>query len=79
MLIALRRVLKALCLGARGVGVGRPIIYAQTVYGEEGIIKAVAILREEIEIGMKLLGAQKLEDLKPEMLDIMDGLLGSSA
>lgn len=34
------------------------------------------VLREEIEIGMKLLGAQKLSDLKPEMVELMGGLLG---
>lgn len=34
-------VLKALCLGARAVGVGRPCMYALTAYGEEGVFKAI--------------------------------------
>lgn len=34
-------VLKALCLGAKGVGLGRPFLYAQTAYGEQGVIRAV--------------------------------------
>jgi L-lactate dehydrogenase (cytochrome) len=32
-------VLKALCLGAKGVGLGRPFIYAATGWGAEGVEK----------------------------------------
>ena len=34
-------VLKALCLGAKGVGLGRAMIYAQACYGEEGVLRAM--------------------------------------
>lgn len=34
-------VLKALCLGASAVGLGRPFIYAATGWGSEGVEKAV--------------------------------------
>ena len=34
-------VIKALCLGARGVGLGRPFMYALTAYGTEGVCKAI--------------------------------------
>lgn len=34
-------VLKALCLGAKAVGLGRPFLYAQSAYGEQGVIRAV--------------------------------------
>lgn len=33
-------VIKALCLGAKGVGMGRPFLYALT-YGEEGVTHAI--------------------------------------
>ena len=33
-------VLKALCLGAKAVGVGRPFLYAQSAYGVDGVVKA---------------------------------------
>jgi hypothetical protein len=33
-------VVKALCLGAKGVGLGRPMLYALT-YGEEGVVHAI--------------------------------------
>jgi hypothetical protein len=32
-------VLKALCLGAKGVGLGRSTFYSQACYGEEGIAR----------------------------------------
>ena len=34
-------VLKALCLGARGVGLGRPFLYANGVWGEEGCRRVI--------------------------------------
>lgn len=34
-------VLKALCLGAKAVGLGRPFLYAQSAYGEQGVVRAV--------------------------------------
>jgi len=33
-------VIKALCLGAKGVGMGRPFLYALT-YGGEGVVHAI--------------------------------------
>jgi L-lactate dehydrogenase (cytochrome) len=33
-------VVKALCLGAKGAGLGRPMLYALT-YGEEGVVHAI--------------------------------------
>lgn len=34
-------VVKALCLGANGVGIGRGFLFAQSVAGEEGVERAV--------------------------------------
>jgi len=34
-------VLKALCLGARAVGIGRPFMYALSSHGTEGVVKAI--------------------------------------
>ncbi|BGP46654.1 hypothetical protein JCM10450v2_002502 [Rhodotorula kratochvilovae] len=62
-------VVKALCLGARGVGFGRPFLYAQSVYADQGVSKAVEILEAEVHMAMRLLGANTLADLKPEMVE----------
>lgn len=34
-------VLKALCLGARGVGLGRPFLYGNGVWGEDGCRRVI--------------------------------------
>jgi 4-hydroxymandelate oxidase len=49
-------VLKALALGARAVMVGRPVIWGLAVNGEEGVRHVLDLLREEIELGLALLG-----------------------
>jgi len=46
----------ALALGARGVLVGRPVFWALAAGGQAGVERALAILREELEIAMALLG-----------------------
>ncbi len=46
----------ALALGARAVLIGRPILWALATGGEAGVARAVAIMREELEIAMALLG-----------------------
>ena len=38
-------VLKAIALGATAVGIGRPMIYAMSTYGEEGVSKLLQILK----------------------------------
>ena len=47
----------ALALGARGVLLGRPALWALAVAGQAGVERALAILREELEIALALLGA----------------------
>lgn len=60
-------VVKALCLGARGVGMGRPFLYALT-YGPEGVTHAIDIMRDEIEQTMRLVGVTKLDQLGPHLV-----------
>jgi L-lactate dehydrogenase (cytochrome) len=50
-------VLKALALGASGCLVGRPYLYGLAAGGEAGVVRAIEILKAEIERDMKLLGA----------------------
>ncbi|ESK98329.1 hypothetical protein Moror_79 [Moniliophthora roreri MCA 2997] len=65
-------VVKALCLGATAVGMGRPFLYAQSAYGEAGVSKVITILEREITTTTRLLGASSLKDLKPEMVERVD-------
>lgn len=49
-------VIKAVALGAAAVLVGRPYVWGLAVGGAEGVARVVAILREELETAMALLG-----------------------
>ncbi|KAI9683878.1 MAG: hypothetical protein M1829_004212 [Trizodia sp. TS-e1964] len=62
--------IKALCLGARGVGIGRPFLYAMSAYGEMGVERAMQLLREEMEMNMRLLGCTAVSQLSPALVDI---------
>ncbi|KAI0795096.1 glyoxylate dehydrogenase [Abortiporus biennis] len=62
-------VLKAIALGAKAVGVGRPFLYAFCSYGQAGVERAIQILRDEFEMNMRLLGARTISELVPEMVD----------
>jgi L-lactate dehydrogenase (cytochrome) len=62
-------ILKALCLGAKGVGLGRAFLYANSAYGEAGVRRACQLLKDELEMNMRLLGVNKIEELTPELLD----------
>ncbi|PGH00304.1 hypothetical protein AJ80_09198 [Polytolypa hystricis UAMH7299] len=62
-------ILKALCLGARGVGIGRPFLYAMSSYGVAGVERAIQLLKDEMEMNMRLLGVTRVEDLRPDLLD----------
>ncbi|WRT65320.1 uncharacterized protein IL334_002263 [Kwoniella shivajii] len=61
-------VVKALCLGAKGVGMGRPFLYSLT-YGEEGVVHAIEIMRDEIQTTLRLLGVNRLDQLGPHLLN----------
>ncbi|TIA91284.1 hypothetical protein E3P99_01144 [Wallemia hederae] len=62
-------ILKAVALGAKAVGIGRPFIYAYSAYGEAGVNRAMDILRDEFEMCMRLLGARSLDEVTPEMVN----------
>lgn len=55
---------KALALGADSVGVGKPYLYGLAAGGTEGVIKALEILRVELDRAMGLLGTGTVDDLK---------------
>lgn len=47
----------ALALGARGVLIGRPMFWALAAGGQEGVTRALTLLREELDVALALLGA----------------------
>ena len=61
-------VLKALCLGAQFVFVGRPFNYAATVAGRPGVARAIEILKGEVDRNMSLIGVNAVAELGPHLL-----------
>ncbi|KAK1754696.1 FMN-dependent dehydrogenase-domain-containing protein [Echria macrotheca] len=57
-------VFKALCLGARAVGVGRGVLYALG-YGEEGVRRYFEILNDELKTTMQMCGITSLDQVHP--------------
>jgi len=55
----------ARALGARGVLIGKPIYWALAAGGQAGVERALAILREEFEIVLALLGTPTPDDIGP--------------
>jgi len=56
-------VLVALALGARAVLIGRPALWGLAAGGEAGALRVLTMLREEIELGMRLLGTPTVADI----------------
>ncbi|ONM13729.1 Peroxisomal (S)-2-hydroxy-acid oxidase GLO1 [Zea mays] len=56
-------VFKALALGASGVFIGRPVLFALAVDGRAGVRNALRMLRDELEITMALSGCASLKDI----------------
>lgn len=63
-------VIKALCLGARAVLCGRAYAYGLAAAGEAGVVRALEILRIDIERTLKLLGCPSLAALDRSYVNI---------
>lgn len=63
-------ILKALCLGAKGVGIGRPFLYAMSTYGDDGVLKLISILIDEMIMDMRLLGVTSIAQLNEAFVDV---------
>ena len=62
-------IIKALCLGARGVGIGRPFLFAMSAYGLPGVDRAMQLLKDEMEMNMRLIGCSSVDQLNPSLVD----------
>ncbi len=60
--------LKSLAAGATSASGGRLYLYALAAAGQEGVERALQILKEEIERGMRLMGVTSIDQLTPDRL-----------
>jgi len=63
-------VLKALALGARAVFVGRPILWALAVGGEDGVRHALELLRRELTLDMGIAGRPTLASIDRSLVKL---------
>eukprot|EP00929_Paragymnodinium_shiwhaense_P050250 TRINITY_DN2530_c0_g2_i1.p1 TRINITY_DN2530_c0_g2~~TRINITY_DN2530_c0_g2_i1.p1 ORF type:complete len:513 (-),score=152.97 TRINITY_DN2530_c0_g2_i1:509-2047(-) len=63
-------IFKAIALGASCVGMGRPVLYALASYGEKGITRMVDLLRDELQMVMRLAGTPSIKDITRNRVDI---------
>ncbi|NBW76297.1 MAG: alpha-hydroxy-acid oxidizing protein [Sphingomonadaceae bacterium] len=61
-------VLKSLCAGATAASGGRLYLYALAAAGQDGVERAIMLLKDEIERGMKLMGVTSVDQLTPDRL-----------
>jgi L-lactate dehydrogenase (cytochrome) len=63
-------IVKALCLGARAVMVGRAYAYGLGAAGGAGVMRAIEILRADLIRTLKLLGCASIADLDRSFVDV---------
>ena len=56
-------VFKALALGAKGVGIGRPMLWGLGSFGQAGVDRVLEILQTELKLVMGNCGTQTIADI----------------
>jgi L-lactate dehydrogenase (cytochrome) len=63
-------ILKAICMGAQAILLGRAYAYGLAAEGGAGVAKAISILRADLERTMALLGVASLKELDGSFVDV---------
>ena len=59
---------KAIALGAKGVGIGRPYIWGLAAFGQPGVEKVLQILRTEFLLTMRQMGTPTINEISRNRL-----------
>ncbi|MEM8498241.1 MAG: L-lactate dehydrogenase [Pseudomonadota bacterium] len=62
-------VLKALALGANGVLIGRPWVYAMAAGGQPALENLLGLFQTEMATGMALMGVNAIEDINTDLIE----------
>ena len=63
-------IIKAICMGARAVLIGRAYAYGLAAAGAHGVSKAISILSADLDRTMKLLGCASVSELDRSYVDV---------
>ena len=66
-------IFKALAIGAKAVGIGRPALWGLSCHGQKGVEKVIQCLKDELEITMKLMGTPTINDIRANMFKTGSG------
>jgi L-lactate dehydrogenase (cytochrome) len=66
-------IVKAICMGARSVLVGRAYAYGLGAAGHAGVGRALEILRTDVERTLRLLGCASVAELNSSLVEVPEG------
>jgi isopentenyl diphosphate isomerase/L-lactate dehydrogenase-like FMN-dependent dehydrogenase len=66
-------IVKALCLGARAVLLGRAYAFGLAAAGKPGVTRAIEILRDDVERTLRLIGCPSISALNSSYLNVSKG------
>lgn len=61
-------VIKALALGAKAVGIGRPVLWGLAANGQDGVTDVLRMIRQEVDLAMALCGAPTVAAITPDLI-----------
>jgi isopentenyl diphosphate isomerase/L-lactate dehydrogenase-like FMN-dependent dehydrogenase len=61
-------IFKALAMGARAVGIGRPYVWGLSAFGQQGVERVLDILRAELQLTMRQCGAPAVSRITQAMV-----------
>lgn len=63
-------IVKAICMGAQAVLVGRAYAFGLGAAGHAGVVRALEILRDDVERVLRLMGCASVAGLKPSLVQV---------
>ena len=61
-------IVKALCIGASAVCIGRPYVWGLGAFGQAGVERVLELMRVELYAAMQQVGAPSIKHLVPGMV-----------
>jgi L-lactate dehydrogenase (cytochrome) len=62
-------VVKAVALGANGVMIGRPWVWAMSSRGQQGLVNLLGVFQQEIAVSMALMGVTRIEQITRDLIE----------
>ena len=62
-------VVKAIALGANGILIGRPWVWAMAGRGQQGLTDLLGVFQQEIAVAMALMGVKRIADITPDLIE----------